>query len=99
MFPKMKETWIPILFNTTVARITGRPLPSEVATDYSDDDSADADQPTGNGKQNALQRRQAKEAAAAAAGPKKPKGPARGTEGAGKVGGRRRAGVPKKAEA
>ncbi|KAK4705103.1 hypothetical protein P7C70_g1104, partial [Phenoliferia sp. Uapishka_3] len=95
IFPRMNETWIPTLVDNAYAKVTGRAPAAATEEDDSDDGYGAEDAPrTPSARAKA---KAAKEAAAAI--PKKPKGPARGTEGAGKVGGRRRAGVPKKPEA
>lgn len=89
IFPSIKETWIPTFANSTFARLTGRAV--------AEPDAAISDEDDEPGTPAAVKRsaKYAKEPAP----PKKPKGPPRGTEGAGKVGGRRRAGVAKKPEA
>ncbi|KAL8291809.1 hypothetical protein RQP46_002067 [Phenoliferia psychrophenolica] len=96
VFPSMRETWIPTMAYTTYARATGRPLPSSTASGT--DNSDEEEDTTPEQFRSPAQKRKAAEAKEKAAiqAAKKPKGPARGTEGAGKVGGRRRAGVPKK---
>ncbi|KAM0751597.1 DnaJ-domain-containing protein [Meredithblackwellia eburnea MCA 4105] len=89
LLPSVWDTWIPTLFRNTLARITGRPIPESGGYADLDEDGKPVPAAAANGKKE-------KEAPVVV---KKPKGPAKPAEGAGKVAGRRRAGVPKRPEA